>query len=218
MNEFYETKLLKYPSINDGRRYGWNSTQSQVLRFHQILRLIRTLPTALDQLTILDIGCGSAAFFNILHKSNIGARYLGVDSQEEHVFDARARMDELGLNAEIEHFYWAGIIQFPFDEDIDIIVESGLFAMCSPSERARLLLPLFGLPKYGFIGTFYQDSPLVVAAPGLVSTTPADVLSLIDMTRFKYIVLGDYMPYDFTVGVFHVPEDELVTEALDGND
>jgi SAM-dependent methyltransferase len=86
-DEFYRNALARYGENAEGAH--WHSTEMQQLRF-KVLRQL--LPARLDDLTLVDVGCGLGDFHTFLAEQDaLPRRYIGIDVVEPMVRIARAR-------------------------------------------------------------------------------------------------------------------------------
>jgi SAM-dependent methyltransferase len=86
--KFYTSSLKRYGS--NVKALHWNSTESQTVRFEQILKL---LPHDLSAYSVVDAGCGFADLYRFLVDSNQTPKcYVGLDSLTLMVEEARTRV------------------------------------------------------------------------------------------------------------------------------
>jgi SAM-dependent methyltransferase len=81
---YYGDKLRQFGAA--ARGVDWNSEESQVLRFHQLLRLIDDPDIA----TVNDYGCGYGALASYLRDRGFHGRYTGFDVSEAMIAEAAA--------------------------------------------------------------------------------------------------------------------------------
>lgn len=84
--DYYSGKLSEHGDTPRG--VDWNGEEGQVLRFHQLSRIMQDNT---DVLTINDVGCGYGALFDFLTARRQVGSYVGVDVSEAMVDAARAR-------------------------------------------------------------------------------------------------------------------------------
>jgi SAM-dependent methyltransferase len=81
---YYGDKLRQFGAV--ARGVDWNSEESQILRFAQLLRLIDDPEIA----TVNDYGCGYGAFASYLRGRGFQGRYTGFDVSEPMIAQAAA--------------------------------------------------------------------------------------------------------------------------------
>ena len=81
---YYDDKLRQFGAV--ARGVDWNSEESQVLRFAQLLRLIDDPEIA----TVNDYGCGYGAFASYLRGHGFQGRYTGFDVSAPMIAQAAA--------------------------------------------------------------------------------------------------------------------------------
>lgn len=206
-NSLYRRAHKEHPDVTDAQRFGWASIQHMLARYDAIHRLLLVMKKnkPLDELTIFDFGCGAGHLINYLHGQGVGKKYYGIDGYEPNIKEFIETP-----NAEAWHLYWDGESELPFDaSEVDIVVQTGAFSTMVPDVRAIMFLQLLRLSGMAFVGTFIQPSLSATPSDGIVICQPSDVLPLIDNTRYQYVILGDYLPWDFALGVYRVPQYEI---------
>lgn len=176
-------------------------------RYDAIYRLLLVMKPGkpLDELTVFDFGCGAGQLIRYLNRQGVGRKYYGIDGYGPNIDDFIPTP-----GAEAFHLYWDGTSELPFDADeIDIIVQCGAFSAMTPDVRALMFMELLRMPQQAFLGTFIQPSLAATPSTGISVCSPGDVLPLIDNTRYQTIMLSDYVPWDFALGAYRVPEYEL---------
>ncbi|MFN8389608.1 MAG: class I SAM-dependent methyltransferase [Bdellovibrionota bacterium] len=111
--EYYEQKLEKFGCTPAG--VDWNSSQSQTLRFEQLLRVVGAQETAF---TLLDYGCGYGALFDFCAESFPRMSFTGFDLSPRMIEAARS---EPGRSRAT----WVTALR-P-EEQFDFVVASGIF-------------------------------------------------------------------------------------------
>ena len=82
---YYSEKLATHGETPRG--VDWNSPESQVLRFEQLLRIIE----GEEPFSLTDLGCGYGALLEHLRKKGAPATYLGYDVSASMIKAAQAR-------------------------------------------------------------------------------------------------------------------------------
>lgn len=205
-SSLYERARDDHPDVHDPQRYGWSSLPHMLARFDAILRLLQARPvwmheTPLEELTIFDFGCGAGHLINYLHQNGVGRRYYGIDGYAPNIEEFIPTS-----GAEAWNLYWDGESELPFDvHEVDVVVQTGAFSTMVPDVRATMFLKLLRLSHMAFLGTFIQPSLAATPSDGIIICQPNDILPLVDNTRYQYVLLGDYLPWDFALGVFRSP-------------
>lgn len=204
--EFYRN-LLRRREEDDARRFGWTNEHTQSVRFIQLIKLVRQICEAKQcdpaDMAILDFGCGDGRLFSIMKQMGVGAEYYGIDGIEEHIDTAVARAKVDDVNALYQCFAWNGLDKLPFIENADFIVESGAFSTTPPDRRSLMLKQFFEYPKVGFAGNFVTNSKIIKGVnPNLNLIYPEDIVEIIDITQYAFVVWADYLEADFSIGVY----------------
>jgi SAM-dependent methyltransferase len=88
VSEYYGDRVREHGET--ARGVDWNSSESQTLRFEQLLRILPPDPVP-SHLTLLDYGCGYGALADFLDERGSHVRYVGLDVSDEMIDRARAR-------------------------------------------------------------------------------------------------------------------------------
>jgi SAM-dependent methyltransferase len=89
--DYYAGKLREHGPTHQG--VDWNSSESQLLRFEQFMRVIPSH----EPVSVLDYGCGYGAFAGYLEAAGVDLTYTGYDVSGEMVATARElAADKLG--------------------------------------------------------------------------------------------------------------------------
>ena len=83
VEKYYSEKVAAHGASHLG--VDWNSTESQTMRFEQLLRLLDVEAP----FTINDYGCGYGALVDYLKNRNCQFRYRGFDISERMLAEAR---------------------------------------------------------------------------------------------------------------------------------
>lgn len=191
---YYAEKLERFGAT--ARGVDWNSSESQALRFEQLLRLDVTLSGR----SIVDYGCGYGALLDYLAAAGRSWTYVGYDVSDAMVAQARARHEQNG---------GATFTSSPDEiEPGDYAVASGIFnvKLNHPTEAWREYIRgvLDDLNRLGTSGfafnmlTTYSDHER--RRPDLYYANPTEVFD--DCKRRfspRVALLHDYPLYEFTV-------------------
>jgi SAM-dependent methyltransferase len=131
------------------------SPERHIRRLETIATLLGRSPAAIDQATVLDIGCGLGALLLAMAVEHPNSTFVGVDYSSEYLGQARANQKVLGLTnvsfiqADINDFSWPGA---PFD----YVISHGVFSWAGPTlahtllERTSSLLAPNGIAAISF--------------------------------------------------------------------
>ena len=86
--DYYTAKLREHGPTHQG--VDWNSSESQLLRFEQFMRII---PRG-EHVSVLDFGCGYGALASYLESAGVEIDYTGYDLSAEMVATAREQAAE----------------------------------------------------------------------------------------------------------------------------
>ena len=215
--DHYRECMQKYPDVNDARHYGWTAQSNQEIRFDKISQVmnVRELQRAsyeADKLKITDFGCGDGSLFLHLATRGLGSNgeYFGFDAMQENIDTARQLANSGTLpNARFARATWDGTSPLPSPTyrsgwQPDYTVESGAFAFTHRLWIPPMVKRLAEQARIGFIGNFLMPSALVGKAPeGTTLTRPEKLLKWFNHDTYAVVLLTDYMPIDFTLGIFH---------------
>lgn len=83
INKYYSDKIIEYGATSKG--VDWNSTESQELRFKQLLKLC---PEE-TKFSINDLGCGYGYMYEYMQNQKFDFEYFGFDLSDEMVTKAK---------------------------------------------------------------------------------------------------------------------------------
>jgi SAM-dependent methyltransferase len=87
--DYYTEKVAEHGSTHWG--VDWNSTESQVLRFDQLLQVLRDNHDG----SVLDYGCGYGAMARVLREREYSGHYFGYDISEAMISAAKEQLADL---------------------------------------------------------------------------------------------------------------------------
>lgn len=111
--DYYSVKLAEHGETPQG--VDWNGTESQILRFEQLCKLINTSAS----FSINDLGCGYGAFFDFLVGNFESFDYSGLDVSKDMISTAVQRFKD-AKNAEF-------VVSAEPGRIADYCVASGIF-------------------------------------------------------------------------------------------
>lgn len=194
VREYYSDKLKTYGAT--ARGVDWNSTESQALRFEQLLKVCDcTRPFSIN-----DYGCGYGALVEYMTDRGYTFQYRGFDISDQMIAKARE------LHRGLDH------CQFFTDESrltaADYTIASGIFNVklqTSDEEWKAYVLHTLGriaeLSEKGFafnILTSYSDRDRM--RPDLYYTDPCFLFDYCKRNFSRFVsLLHDYPLYEFTI-------------------
>lgn len=194
MAQYYTERVTTYGPT--ARGVDWNSTESQVLRFEQLLKVCNV-----DQsFSINDYGCGYGALLDYLTERGYSFEYRGFDVSKQMITEAIKRRDG-GSDSD-----------FFSDESLltvaDYTVASGIFnvklRVSDDDWKAYLidtLQRIARLSRRGFafnVLTSYSDRDRM--RPDLYYADPAFLFDYCKTHFSKFVsLLHDYPLYEFTI-------------------
>lgn len=186
IDQYYSNKVLEFGSTPQG--VDWNSKESQILRFKQLLGVITTNPC-----TLLDYGCGYGAMKNHLPD---GVEYSGYDiskSMLEHAITAYPEVNWYNKKP---------------SNTFDYVVASGLLNVklnVDDAEWKNYIIQLIdSFDKLSIKGfafnalTSYSDKNK--QRKDLYYSNPLELFDLCKSRYSKYVsLIHDYPLYEFTI-------------------
>ena len=112
ISDYYTDKILEHGATPEG--VDWNGEESQNKRFEQTSKIIGTK----GKFSILDIGCGYGAYFNVLKENYSNFEYTGFDISKEMIESAKSLHTAEDAN-------W--IMNLEKGVKYDYVVSSGIF-------------------------------------------------------------------------------------------
>lgn len=193
--DYYSKKLEAYGLTPQG--VDWNSSESQFLRFRQLLRGFDINPP----FSVADYGCGYGALVDYLTQLEVDFRYVGYDISEAMIHAAKAAYAKRAN------------VAFSIGDHMgaaDYVVASGIFNVrmgCTDQQwedyiRAGLLrMNQASTQGFSFnILTAYSDPPL--RRPDLYYADPCFWFDWCKHHCSKNVALfHDYNLYEFTISV-----------------
>lgn len=191
---YYSGKLAEHGTTPRG--VDWNSEESQKLRFQQFMPLV----PADGRVSVLDFGCGYAAFAEHLADAGVKADYTGYDISPEMVEAARSLQ---GRRPDRTFTTDRGGLQ-----PADVVVASGIFNVLAGTDRgawveyvAETLRELASLSRHGLafnMLTSYSDADRMVDR--LFYGDPCHYFDWCKRNLSRHVALmHDYGLYEFTI-------------------
>lgn len=89
VNNYYTQKIIEHGATHLG--VDWNSPESQILRFDQLLKVTRDE----NDCSIIDYGCGYGAMAPYIRKRGYTGQYFGFDISEAMIKEARKQQSHI---------------------------------------------------------------------------------------------------------------------------
>jgi ubiquinone/menaquinone biosynthesis C-methylase UbiE len=193
--KYYDQICNMYSTTDTAKAVGWFNNNTQNLRF-----LAASLIYDLDNNSVLDLGCGQAAFLDYLEKVEIKVDYTGLDYSQK-------MLDIAKNNHPNTKFLQADFLDPEFKGNYDFIISSGAFnqRVQDQYEYMELIIKkMFAMANKGvsinmlsnkapenmrFESSFYYYDPTKILEY---------CFSLTKYTELKH----NYLPNDFTVFLY----------------
>jgi hypothetical protein len=197
VRDYYGEKIKEHGAT--ARGVDWNSTESQELRFEQLLRVADRVPRG-TRVGLNDFGCGYGALRGYAERAGLDLDYRGFDVAPEMVEEARRRNPTLPASAFVTDV--AGL------QPTDFTVASGIFNVKLTTPVAdwqayvqATLDDIARLSRRGFafnMLTSYSDADRM--RPDLYYGDPCQYFDVCKRKYSKWVaLLHDYGLYEFTI-------------------
>lgn len=175
----------------------WKGKDVQELRFAQFLDWMETQPKLVEQLKVLDVGCGFADLYKYFTHHGLTMNYVGLDVSPDMIFAAQNMYPDLKfLNGEIYDFELA-------DESFDWVFMSGALneVIDDSGEYAfGVIQKMYEISKQGVaFNLLNQAHEWTFQCSDLMSFDPQEVKKFCETFCSHVEVKMDYLPNDFTV-------------------
>ena len=188
--DFYDKRVERFGISH--KSLNWGSKDSQFKRF-EILSQIGNL----NNMNILDFGCGTGDLFEWLKRQGIFLSYEGVDISTQMIELAKDRFP--GVN-----FKCQNIFNKPLKKKYDYIFISGVFTYTSMLFLENCLKILFSLCKYGLAFNCLGNTKPIkteVYEEEFIGN-PDEILNFCKSLSTKVIMKDDYHHRDFTIYIY----------------
>jgi len=193
-NQIYNKYILDKSA--DFEKVGWGSLESQIKRFDIFSEI-----GDLNNCSILDIGCGTGAFYKYLNSKYDDIYYTGTDINENMVKIAKETFSEATFlctdilnnaenkikNKKFDYVFLSGALNLSINNH-ELIVNN-------------MMRKMFDLSNIGIALNFlsiYAD----FFSEGECYLDPGKVISEALLIDRKATLRHDYMPHDFTIYIF----------------
>ena len=180
----------------DSRSVGWNTPESQYLRFEKLLKIIKVKK---DSFTINELGCGYGELYKFLEKSDFNlSQFNGYDISKPMLDKCQGYIGKTSklqlynnskLKTVADYTITSGIFNTPFDNNIyecEVYIENTIKNMYDFSNKGIAFNFLTTFVDYRNDNLFYQD--------------PSITLKFCLENFGKNVsILHDYELYEFTV-------------------
>lgn len=196
VSDYYTQKIKAHGTT--ARGVDWNSSESQHLRFDQLLELI---PDDTDKFSLLDYGCGYGALLEYIQNSFSHFEYTGLDISQEMLESARSKHKNTQAA-------WVNTIDA--ESGFDYIIASGIFNVKLATDTSTWEAYVFStleqinrMAKKGFafnLLTSYSDKAL--QEERLYYASPERFFSHAKENFSRYVsLIHDYPLYEFSIVV-----------------
>ena len=163
---------------------GWNSLNSQQIRFNIFLEYIK------NEQNILDVGCGFGDFCKYAENKNL--KYTGIDINEFFIEDAKQRnlKNAKFLNQDI----------YTLNEEFDWVIASGIFCYNINNYEKYvhdIINQMYKLAKIGVMANFLSKNS-ENQNPETKYVYVDEIYKVINL-KVPYIIRHDYKNNDFTI-------------------
>jgi SAM-dependent methyltransferase len=188
--DYYEDLVHKYG--HDPRACDYGRVESQHIKFRVLSEVM-----PLENLSLLDVGCGFADFATFLQEHNPGVRYSGIDLCSAMVSEAERSHPNLDLRV-------ANISKASFDRAFDVVTANGIFYLLGSQAwpmMQQMIQRMYALATsavaFNSLSAWAKDQE--------AGEFYADPLQTLDFCRqlTPWVALRhDYHPRDFTVYLY----------------
>lgn len=172
----------------------WESDFTQRVRF-----IVLSEIAPLNDMRILDVGCGKADMYAFFNEEGIPVEYYGVDCSMEMIELAR----KIHPGARV---YYRDFLQDAHYPEIDYAVSSGIGNVLTPNNREYMeavIKKMFTLSKKGAaVNMLSSYAPGSKKNTGMYFFSPEYMLAFALKLTPKVILRHDYLPNDFTLYLY----------------
>jgi len=183
----------------DSRSVGWNTPESQYLRFEKLLKIIKVKK---DSFTINELGCGYGELYKFLEKGDFNlSQFNGYDISKPMLDKCQEYIGKTSklqlhnkskLKTVADYTITSGIFNTPFDNNIyewEVYIENTIKNMYDFSNKGIAFNFLTTFVDYRNDNLFYQDPSIILKF-------------CLENFGKNASILHDYELYEFTVLVF----------------
>lgn len=177
----------------DEHRIVSQNERSHALRFSKIMEL-----GDFNGKSILDVGCGLGAFYNLIKEKCIEADYFGIDINPRMIEKCKEKYPEIA-----NHFLVHDIIVEDFVKKFDYIIVVGLINLDFGVNINNVMTEqlINQIHKHANIGYAVSMTSSLTRNPSTESYyyKPQEIISIISGICNNFKLDHTYMPHDFTV-------------------
>ncbi len=196
-----DIKIIQKLFTGLAKRYGnsihslaWESDYTQRSRFNVFTEI-----SPLEGMSVLDVGCGKADFYDYCLRENIDVEYFGVDCSSEMMGLAKK------LHPEINVFYRDFFNEARYPE-IDYAFASGVANVITPNNQnymESLIRQMYSLARKGVgVNMLRSRTPDSCSGSGMYFYVPEHMLKFALSITPNVILRHDYLPNDFTLYLY----------------
>lgn len=191
--KYHNDLVLKY-GINTIEALGWTNRNDQLARFNALLNI-----QDLNNHTILDVGCGTGDFLELINRSNVNCDYTGID-QFKGFIELAAEKYKTQSNACFLMGDFSGADLGVYD----YIIASGTFNYKNnnPHFIYKTIAHFFSLCKISF--SFNLLDTIAMPDGYLMTYTKNDILEFCKKLSPNVILKDDYLEGEFTIIMFRI--------------
>jgi SAM-dependent methyltransferase len=200
---YYSDKIAAHGPTPAGA--DWKNEESQILRFRQLLRLLKDDPTPPATPSLLDFGCGYGALASLLAREGFASQYLGYDLSAPMI--AAAQAGQQGLASAASYQFDTDLAKLTAAGPADYTLASGIFNVKMGIAADRWLdyihssiAQMAALSRRGFafnVLTGYADREKM--RPDLYYADPLALFAYCRQFSRAVALLHDYPLYEFTI-------------------
>ncbi len=192
-NAAFDNVFNKGKSANE--RVLLDNINTQYKRFSEIYRFIE-----MDNMSILDVGCGNGEFVNFLNYNGHSGKYTGIDINKNLLTEARRRFPD-------NDFKMVDILQHTDLDKYDCVIMSGLFNLDFGQDDFfvyNFVTKMFQLCNvktiFNAISTHvnYTSEGMYYVDPGKLINYVANNISP------KFEIRHSFLPCNYTISISHI--------------
>lgn len=190
----YNKRLIEFGY--DTKSLGWGGGQErQFLRFQKAIDFINFSEHKIT--SVLDVGCGFGDLGNWLTGNYPSIEYTGID--------INSKLIDIGLQKFKLNLLKCDLFDIDFGS-FDLVVSNGIFNAELKHEDQleyleKYLNSFFSISRFGFVADFMSNF-VDFKQQGSYHTKEEDVLNIIKKFSKRYIILNDYLDYEYMIYVF----------------
>ncbi len=189
ITHFYESALAEY-GANDPRSVHWVDKYRQLIRYEVLLHI-----AAIDNKSILDVGCGLGDFYKFLIKKKIHVEYTGIDIIPEFITIAHNKYPEgVFIQKDI----------FSMETTYDYIFASGVMSFKVENNKEfyfGMIKKLYEMAQCGVAFNMLNNADHIDNET-YAAYSPKEIADFCNSFCAHVEIIADYMPQNFTVFLY----------------